>query len=123
MNVNICQCKIDEEGTYKYIQIQCVNKKNKEDKKIFIRGSNDHNYHRNILDEFMEKEIYGGNNKSYCDDYEYECIGGGRIEFTPERIFIYGYSSRFDQADHAVTADIIKKFYPNHKIEWSNEGY
>ena len=123
MNVKICQCKIDEEGTYKYIQIECTNKSNESDKKIFIRGSNEHYYHREILNDFMDKEINGGNNKSYREDYEYECIGGGRIEFSPEKIFIYGYSSRFGQADHKVTADIIKKFYPNHKIEISNEGY
>ena len=36
MNAKIPLCKIDQEGVYKYIQIECINKDNKNDKKIII---------------------------------------------------------------------------------------
>ena len=39
------------------------------------------------------------------------------------RIFIYGYSSGYGQADHSVTKEIVKKFFPTYKIEISDEGY
>ena len=58
MNAKICQCKIDEEGTYKYIQIECVNKQNKEDKKIIIRGDGNCSYHPNPQSPIPNHYIY-----------------------------------------------------------------
>ena len=55
--------------------------------------------------------------KDLIENYEFECIGGGRIEFRPDSIFIYGYSSGYGQAE------IVQKFFPNYKIEISDEGY
>ena len=103
MNAKISLCKIDQEGVFKYIQIECINKQNKEDKKLLIRGDGNCYYH--------------------IENYEYECIGGGRIEFRPDSIFIYGYSSGYGQADHSKTKEIVQKFFPNYKIEISDEGY
>ena len=122
MNAKICQCKIDEEGIFKYIQIECINKEKKEDRKIIIRGDAGSSYHKDIYKKFI-LDIMNSNDKDLKENYEYECIGGGRIEFRPDRIFIYGYSSGYGQADHSVTKEIVKKFFPTYKIEISDEGY
>ena len=137
MNAKISQCKIDQEGVYKYIQIECINKDNKEDKKLIIRGDGTCSYHKDIYRKFII-DIMNSNDKELKENYEYECIGGGRIEFKPDSIFIYGYSSGYGQADHEKTKEIVQgygqadhektkeivqKFFPNYKIETSDEGY
>ena len=122
MNAKICQCKIDQEGVFKNIQIECVNKDNKDDKKIIIRGDAYSSYHKDIFRKFIV-DIMNSNDKDLKENYDYECIGGGRIEFRPDCIFIYGYSSGYGQADHSKTKEIVKKFFPTYKVEISNEGY
>jgi phosphohistidine phosphatase len=122
MNAKIPLCKIDQEGVYKYIQIECINKDNKDDKKIIIRGDGNCSYHKDIFRKFLI-DIMNSNDKNLKENYEYECIGGGRIEFKPDCILIYGYSSGYGQADHEKTKEIIKKFFPTYKVETSNEGY
>ena len=122
MNAKISLCQIDQEGVYKYIQIECINKKNKEDKKLLIRGDGNCSYHKDIFRKFLT-DIMNSNDKDLKENYEYECIGGGRIEFRPDSIFIYGYSSGYGQADHSKTKEIVQKFFPNYKIEISDEGY
>ena len=54
-----------------------------------------------------------------------ECVGGGRIFHDAEKktIEIYGYSQGFGLADHAESARILEKKYPDYKVTWSNEGY
>jgi hypothetical protein len=36
---------------------------------------------------------------------------------------VYGYSVGFGKADHSKTVDLLKKKYPNYKIDKSDEGY
>ena len=96
--------------------------KSKEDKKLIIRGDANSSYHKDIYRKFIF-DIMNSKDKELKEDYDYECIGGGRIEFRPDCIFIYGYSSGYGQADHSKTKEIVKKFYPNYKIEISDEGY
>ena len=122
MNAKICQCKIDEEGVYKYIQIECINKDNKDDKKLIIRGDANSSYHKDIYRKFLF-DIMNSKDKDLKENYDYECIGGGRIEFKPNSILIYGYSSGYGQADHSKTKEIVQKFYPTYKIETLDEGY
>ena len=122
MNAKIAQCKIDEEGVYKYIQIECINKDNKEDKKLIIRGDAYCSYHKDIFRKFLT-DIMNSNDKDLKENYEYECIGGGRIEFKPDSILIYGYSSGYGQADHSKTKEIVQKFFPTYNVETSDEGY
>ena len=122
MNAKICQCKIDEEGIFKYIQIECINKEKKEDRKIIIRGDAGSSYHKDIYKKFII-DIMNSNDKDLKENYEYECIGGGRIEIKSNSILIYGYSSGYGQADHSKTKEIVQKFYPTYKIEISDEGY
>ena len=122
MKADIKQCKIDNEGTFKYIQIACINKNNNNDSKLIIRGTTYYSFHKEIFDDFM-KEINNSNNKALIENYEFKCVGGGRIEINGKMIFVYGYSTVFGQADHAKTVEILKKYYPYKVIDYSNGGY
>ena len=122
MNSDIKECKIDNDGTFKYIQIACINKKDKNDSKLIIRGTSYYSYHKQIFDDFMTK-IRNSKNKVLIEDYEYKCVGGGRIEVNEKMIYVYGYSTVFGQADHTKTVEILKKYYPYKIIDYSNGGY
>ena len=122
MKTDIKECKIDNEGTFKYIQIACINKNNDNDSKLIIRGTSYYSFHKQIFYDFM-KEINNSNNKVLIDNYDFKCVGGGRIEINGKMIFVYGYSTVFGQADHAKTVEILKKYYPYKVIDYSNGGY
>ena len=116
MNAKIKECKIDNDGEFKYIQIACINKNNKNDSKIIIRGTAFYSYHKQIYDDFIN-EINNSKNNSLIENYEYKCVGGGKIEINGKMIFVHGYSNVFGQADHSKTVDILKKCYPYKIIE------
>lgn len=119
---NVPILKIDSEGVFKYIQIKMTNKKDPNDSKILVRGSARFKYHDENFQNFLQE-----NNITSDDPYNYECIGGGRIEITNNRaISVYGYSSRYGRCDHELTCQIIKQYFPyaeNFQVTWSNEGY
>ena len=48
MNSDVPECIIDDYGTFKYIQILVTNKKDKNDKKIIIRGTEDLHLRRSL---------------------------------------------------------------------------
>jgi hypothetical protein len=78
---------IDDDGIYKYIQIQC-------DKKyLFIRGRKDCKYHKNIFKKFIEEEI----DTIHLDKKLCKVLGGGRIKTskkdTTQRIFLFLFIS------------------------------
>ena len=103
-------CFIEPKGVYKYVQINYNNQ-------IYIRGIKKCKYHKGIYHNFI-KEIEKPKTK---------CLGGGRIKFEPEEknIFVYGYSNAYGryEGQHEKTVEILKKFYPDFNITWSNEGY
>jgi len=107
---------IDEDGTYKYIQIKCENKY------IFIRGRKDCKYHKNIYSKFT-KEV----KLNHLDVNRCKVLGGGRIKKSKKnkKIEIYGYSNKYGRAEnqHETTKHILERFYPDYDITWSNEGY
>ena len=122
MKTDIKECKIDNEGTFKYIQIACINKNDNKDSILIIRGTSYFSYHKQIFEDFMT-QIKNTKNKTLIDNYEYKCVGGGRIEINGKMIFVYGYSTVFGQADHKKTVEILKKYYPYKTIDFSNGGY
>ena len=122
MDAPIIECEIDDTGRFKYIQIKVSNKKNPEDYKIIIRGSSEFPYHKYIYRDFMNKILYE-KDKSLFENYNFEPNGGGRIDIKNKNISVYGYSTVYGQAEHEKTVEILKKFYPEYNIEWSNEGY
>ena len=118
MKSDIADCAIDDYGTYKYIQILITNKKDSNDKKVVIRGSDNFSFHKEIFRSFID-EI----SKEQNENFTFECIGGGRIEKNSGSILVYGYSTVYGQAEHKLTVEILKKYYPNEKIEYSYSGY
>nr|CAD2152705.1 unnamed protein product [Meloidogyne enterolobii] len=106
---------IDDHGVFKYILIQA---KEGDSKKLIVRGYKSCKFHANIFDKVEEEESANG-----C--IKFECPGGGRISHDPEKkhINVYGYSQGFGRADHTKAVELLKKKYPNYKIDWSNEGY
>lgn len=118
MKTDIADCVIDDNGTFKYIQILIANKKDNSDKKVIIRGSDNFSFHKEIFTSFIE-----GLSKEQNEKYTFECVGGGRIERNSGNILVYGYSTVYGQADHKVTVGILKHNFPNEKIEYSYSGY
>ena len=121
MNSDVPECIIDDYGTFKYIQILVTNKKDKNDKKIIIRGTENFSYHKEIFRNFLNGILEGP--KELYDNYDFEPIGGGRIERTANHILVYGYSTAYGQCDHKETCEILKKYIPNEKIEYAFSGY
>ena len=108
-------CFIEPKGVYKYVQINYNNQ-------IYIRGIKKCKYHKGIYHNFI-KEI----EKTGIQKPKTKCLGGGRIKFEPEEknIFVYGYSNAYGryEGQHEKTVEILKNFYPDYNITWSNEGY
>ena len=122
MDANVSACIVDDLGRFKYIQIKIINKKNPEDFRIVIRGSTNYGYHKDIFRNFMN-EIITNKDKSLYEKYNYEVVGGGRIDMHYGDIKVYGYSTAYGQADHEKTKEILERFFPTYKVECSNEGY
>ena len=98
--------EIDEEGKFKYIQIKIVNKKDPKDTRIIVRGYKQCKFHDEIFKLFMEKA-----NVTLEDPYNYEVLGGGKIEYKDNnsKIYLSGQSTVYGQCDHYTTMEIIKK--------------
>lgn len=108
-------CLIEEKGVYKYVQISYNNE-------IYIRGTKKFKYHKGIYHNFIKDLEKTGIHKPKT-----KCLGGGRIKFdsNEKSISVYGYSNAYGRYDgqHEKTVEILKKFYPDYNITWSNEGY
>ena len=93
---------IDASGTYKYIQIHVSSKKDPSEKFVLIRGYKAFKYHKDILKNWVTKELNGFGQQA---NFEHTCPGGGRIKATPETktLFVYGYSKTFGRVDHSIT--------------------
>ena len=116
METNILkECKIDKNGEFKYIQILCTNKENNNKSKIIIRGTSFFSHHKEIFDDFIT-EIKNSKNEDLINNYDYKCLGGGKIEINGKMICVYGYSVTFGQADHLKTVEILKKYFPKKTI-------
>jgi len=106
---------IDSSGRFKYVLIKCHIG---DEEKFIVRGYKWAGFHADVYDQVWERLEGLG--------IETECMGGGRITHDPEKkqIKIFGYSQGFGLADHAKSAELIKKQYPDYSdITWSNEGY
>ena len=106
---------VDSQGRFKYILVKI---KDGTHQKYIVRGYRRAGYHADIYDEILpELQSLG---------LQSDCVGGGRIEHNSDAgtILVYGYSIGFGRADHAITTEILKKFFSSYKsITFSNEGY
>jgi len=112
---------IDDSGTFKYVLLKINKTCDTVMKNVIylVRGHKWAGYHADLVEE-CERQIL--DNKL---DMEVECVGGGRIQHNRGRknIIVYGYSVGYGQADHAVTCEILKTYYPDYTTEWNNDGY
>jgi len=117
VGVSVPAVEIDDNGTFKYVLIK-ISKAGKENATTYlVRGHSWADYHVDLVEE-CESQI---RDKSL----KVECVGGGRIRHDRDRksISVYGYSVGYGQADHAITCKILKTYYHDYTVEWSNEGY
>jgi hypothetical protein len=142
----IKQVEIDAAGRFKYVLLRIVDRSSKQER-LCVRGSLAAAFHADLVDVFEEKL-----RKLKIAHVECRCIGGGRIYVNPDErtLNVYGYSqvihSRnkhlvnlsltfhilvpchspfqgYGRADHEITCEILRNFYPDYAINWSNEGY
>jgi NAD+ diphosphatase len=104
-----------DEGVFKYVLIRVHD--NNGSQKLIVRGNSALAYHADILKQARDKI---GPSRLQADP-----LGGGRIEHHPEQkaIHIYGFSQAYGQANHAVTAALLRQWLPFHEISVSWDGY
>jgi len=117
---NVPVVDIDASGRFKYVLVKVYTSdvtKDAGEFAYFVRGHAWGEYHSDIYDKFESQIAELG--------LDSECAGGGRIEHQPEqkKIEVFGYSQGYGRADHKITADLIKKKYPDCEVTTSNEGY
>ena len=108
--LNIQECIIDKEGTFKYIQIHIKNIKDPLDNIIIIRGSSKHSTHAYIYYAFIN-EIEKTYSHSLYNTYSFRPIGGGYIQITSNTIYIYGASGTYGQCNHVLTSEKIRNYF------------
>ena len=109
--------EIDEGGKFKYIQIKIVDKKDPKDTRIILRGYKTCKFHDEIFKSFMEKA-----NVTLEDPFNYEVIGGGKIQYKDNNsIVLSGQSTVYGPCDHNLSKEMLKKhFGEKYNIEVEN---
>lgn len=104
-----------DEGVFKYVLIRIHD--NNGSQKLIVRGNSALAYHSDILEQARDN--------IEPSKLQADPLGGGRIEHHPERkvIHIYGFSQAYGQANHAVTAVLLRQWFPFHEISVSWDGY
>uniref|UniRef100_A0A8C5GB13 14 kDa phosphohistidine phosphatase n=1 Tax=Gouania willdenowi TaxID=441366 RepID=A0A8C5GB13_GOUWI len=101
--------EIDPEGTFKYILVN-VKVKDGDASKEIVRGTKSAEYHNHIFDKVSPAmEALG---------MECKCLGGGKIEHNSQekKLRVFGESTAFGKADHAVSAEKLKTVFNNYEI-------
>ena len=77
-----------------------------------IRGYASCKYHTDVLNKFKDEELVEIPNTA---EWSIECPGGGKVTHTnsneQHHISIFGESTGFGKADHAISKEIIAKDY------------
>lgn len=112
---------IDDNGTFKYVLIKIVKagSTNKENTMYLVRGHKWADYHDDLVEECKTQL------RNSSPEMKVQCVGGGRIQHDRDQkiINVYGYSVGYGQAKHADTCKVLKTYYSDYTVEWSNEGY
>ena len=109
----VAGCVFAGPGRQKYVLVQAGTR-------YFVRGDPRASYHmdaaRPLVEELRAMEV------------AHEVLGGGRIQFEPEKktIHIYGHSMGFPwqgEYRHDLSAMVCQEAYPDFAVTTSNEGY
>lgn len=116
---DIAPVEIDASGKFKYVLAKVYTSPNAGDSEFqyYVRGHAWGAFHADIFEKFEEQVAALG--------LSAECVGGGRIMHHADqhKIEVFGYSQGYGRADHSVTADLIRKRYPDYEVTTSNDGY
>lgn len=104
-----------DEGVFKYVLIRIHD--NNGSQKLIVRGNSALAYHGDIMKQTRDNIA--------PSRLQADPLGGGRIEHHPEQkvVHIYGISQAYGQANHAVTAALLRQWLPFHEISVSWDGY
>ncbi|XP_048395508.2 si:dkey-51e6.1 [Stegostoma tigrinum] len=110
----VADVQIDPDGVFKYILVR-VSKKGGSEHKDIVRGTKTAEFHNNIFEKLapeMEKL-----------ELECKCLGGGKIDHNSKekKIRVFGVSTGFGKADHAVSVEKLKSVYKDYEITWSDD--
>lgn len=104
-------------GVLKYVLMRVSSRRGGGGSKLIVRGDKLMPFHRDILEAARAEASPHG--------LKVEPLGGGRMEHRPELnvVRVYGFSQAFGQADHEVTAALVRRWYPFYEVTTSNDGY
>ncbi|XP_024134062.1 14 kDa phosphohistidine phosphatase [Oryzias melastigma] len=106
--------EIDPDGTFKYILLR-VKVKDGEEHKDVVRGTKSAEYHNHIFEKVSPAlESLG---------MECKCLGGGKIEHNSKekKIRVFGESTAFGKANHAVSVEKLKSVFSHYDITCSDD--
>ncbi|XP_030627383.1 14 kDa phosphohistidine phosphatase [Chanos chanos] len=110
----VTDVEIDPDGKFKYILVR-VKVKNGTDHKDIVRGTKSAEYHNHIFEKVNPAmEALG---------LECSCLGGGKIEHNSKekKLRVFGESTGYGKADHAVTVEKLKLVFKDYEITWSDD--
>eukprot|EP00897_Mesotaenium_endlicherianum_P009920 jgi/Mesen1/8957/ME000056S08357 len=121
-------------GVFKYVLMRVTDAAG--NTKLIVRGYQRCPFHMDVVEVtrgttaplgLQVEPLGGGRIEHRLDEgaIHVEPLGGGRIEHRLDEgaIHVYGFSQAFGQADHAVAAALLRRWYPLHQISTSNDGY
>ncbi|XP_066533586.1 si:dkey-51e6.1 isoform X1 [Hoplias malabaricus] len=105
----VSDVEIDSEGKFKYILVR-ITVKGGTDHKDIVRGTKSAEYHNHIFEKVSPAMEAVG--------LEARCLGGGKIEHnnTEKKLRVFGESTGYGKADHAVTVEKLKAVYKDYEI-------
>ncbi|KAL8177396.1 UNVERIFIED_CONTAM: hypothetical protein K2H54_002691 [Gekko kuhli] len=108
------EVEIDPDGTFKYILVR-VQPPEADEHRHVVRGTAAAEFHNHIFEKLNpEMEKLG---------FVCKCLGGGKIEHNSKekKIRVFGLSTGYGKADHAVTVQLLKRTYKDYEISWSDD--
>ncbi|XP_018424550.1 PREDICTED: 14 kDa phosphohistidine phosphatase-like [Nanorana parkeri] len=108
---SVTEVQIDPEGVFKYILIRVsAGAAETDPHRDVVRGTKSAEYHNHIFDK-VNPEIQ-------ALGLQCKCLGGGKIEHNSaeKKIRVYGESTGYGRADHAVAAEKLKRHYKDYEV-------
>ncbi|XP_026818879.1 14 kDa phosphohistidine phosphatase isoform X2 [Rhopalosiphum maidis] len=107
---------IDDKGRYKYILIKVTDQNDSSNQsKYVVRGGQRFDFHADVYDNF--KKCVKPDELNVTT----RILGGGWLEHGDKSILVEGASVQYGPADHSISANVLRKAYPDYEITCNNE--
>ncbi|XP_027844581.2 14 kDa phosphohistidine phosphatase isoform X2 [Aphis gossypii] len=107
---------IDDKGRYKYILIKVTDQNDSSNQsKYVVRGGQRFDFHADVYDNF--KRCVKPDELNVTT----RILGGGWLEHGDKSILVEGASVQYGPADHSISANVLRKAYPDYEITCNNE--